>query len=177
MMNTEMLILVDELDQEIGVMEKYETHQKGLLHRAFSVLVFDEQNNLIIQQRSSDKYHSAMLWTNTCCGHPRPNEEIKAAAKRRLMEEMGFECDLEFLYKFQYETQFDNSLMEKEIDHVFVGIFKGEPIPNSKEVHAWKKESMQNVVLDVEINPLQYTTWFRYILQEKTKILSYLNSQ
>jgi isopentenyl-diphosphate delta-isomerase len=175
-MNEEMLILVNEHDQEIGLMEKHEAHERGLLHRAFSVLIFDYNNQLILQQRASSKYHSAMLWTNTCCGHPRPHENIQEAAQRRLNEEMGFTSELQFLFKFQYKTKFENSLIENEIDYVFIGRFDGIPIPTKEEVHAWKKTSIENIILDIEENPNSYTTWFKHILEQDSEIVTFLNS-
>lgn len=115
------VILVNELDQETGLMEKMEAHEKGLLHRAFSVFIMNDQGDMLLQQRALDKYHSGGLWTNACCSHPLPGEAVEAAAHRRLSEEMGFDCPLRELFQFTYRTEFDNGLIEHEYDHVWTG--------------------------------------------------------
>jgi isopentenyl-diphosphate Delta-isomerase len=163
--NTTDIILVNDLDKEVGTAEKLLVHQQGWLHRAFSILVFNEKNELLIHQRTSHKYHSGDLWTNTCCGHPNANEEIKNAAHRRLGEEMGFETSLEFLFKFQYRTEFANGLVEHEIDHVFVGIYNDEFEVNPEEVADYKWIMVDDLLIDVTQNPEKYTFWFKEILK------------
>ncbi len=161
----EQVILVDEHDQEIGTMEKMEAHRKGLLHRAFSVLVFNSQGEILVQQRADSKYHSAGLWTNTCCSHPRPHECIQEASARRLREEMGIAANPEFLFKFTYRTHLEQDLVEHEVDHVFTAIFDGTPEANPHEVQAWKFIDLDLLRKDVELHPSNYTYWFRLILE------------
>ena len=134
----ENVILVDQEDQEIGVMEKMEAHEKGLLHRAFSIFLFNDEQELLIHQRALHKYHSGGLWTNTCCSHPRPGESIEAAAHRRLEEEMGIECEMEKMFSFIYKAPLDNMLTEHELDHGLIGYFSGTPSINKEEVADWK---------------------------------------
>jgi len=161
----ERVILVDAEDQEIGTIEKMEAHRKGLLHRAFSVLVFNSHGEILVQQRADKKYHSAGLWTNTCCSHPRPNECIKEASARRLREEMGIEAEPEFAYKFTYRTELDDSLVEHEVDHVFTARFDGIPAANPDEVQSWKFVNTEDLRRDVAANPEKYTFWFRLIME------------
>lgn len=165
--DTTEIILVNELDEETGSGEKLWVHQQALLHRAFSVLIFNDSNELLIHQRVLGKYHSGGLWTNTCCGHPNVNEEIKAAAERRLGEEMGFSCKLDFLYKFQYKTTFENQLTENEIDHVFTGIYNDSFEVNPAEVMNYKWVRVADIVEDAANNPEQYTFWFKEILKSE----------
>ena len=160
----EQVILVDELDHELGLMEKIEAHVKGSLHRAFSVLLFNSKGEILLQKRSSKKYHSAGLWTNTCCSHPKPGEPIEQAVKRRLLEEMGIRAHPVFAYKFLYKVELDNELTEHELDHVFIGEFDGVPVVDSSEVESWKYASMAEVRDDVKKNPENYTYWFHLIL-------------
>ena len=162
-MGLEYVILVNENDQEIGKMEKQEAHEKGLLHRAFSVFIFNDQKELLLQQRALTKYHSAGLWTNTCCSHPRVNETIVEAAHRRLQEEMGFDCLLEVKTSFIYKADFDNGLTEHEFDHVLVGNFNGEVIINSAEVASYKWVELDWLKQDMVKNPNTYTAWFKII--------------
>jgi isopentenyl-diphosphate delta-isomerase len=162
-MGLEYVILVNENDQEIGKMEKQEAHEKGLLHRAFSVFIFNDQKELLLQQRALTKYHSAGLWTNTCCSHPRVNETIVDAAHRRLQEEMGFDCLLEVKTSFIYKADFDNGLTEHEFDHVLVGNFNGEVIINSAEVASYKWVELDWLKQDMVKNPNTYTAWFKII--------------
>jgi isopentenyl-diphosphate delta-isomerase len=176
MVSPEMLILVNEHDQETGLMEKMQVHQQGLLHRAFSILIFNEKNQLLLQQRASHKYHSALLWTNTCCGHPRTNESTPEAANRRLKEEMGFSVPLKKLFSFKYESVLENNLIEHEFDHVFVGRSNEAPIPNEEEVSDWKFISMDQLMKEIQLHPSNYTTWFKLILKETEKINQYLNN-
>ncbi len=161
----EQVILVDEKDNEIGTMEKMEAHQKGLLHRAFSVLVFNSKGEMLLQQRAISKYHSGGLWTNTCCSHPQPGETIEQAGKRKLMQEMGFSCDLSFSHKFVYKVQLDNDLIEYEWDYILIGYYDGVPSINSNEAHAWKYASVKSIQKDAIKNPDQYTCWFKLILK------------
>ena len=134
----EQVILVDEQDNPIGLMEKIEAHEKALLHRAFSVFVFNDKKELMLQQRAADKYHSPLLWTNTCCSHQREEETNLEAGKRRLQEEMGFVCELKEVFYFIYKAPFDNGLTEHELDHVMIGEFNDKPIINKEEVEAYK---------------------------------------
>lgn len=165
--DTTEIILVNESDEEVGSEEKLRVHQQGLLHRAFSVLIFNDNNELLIHQRVFDKYHSGGLWTNTCCGHPNVNEDIKAAAERRLGEEMGFTCDLDFLYKFHYRTTFENQLTENEIDHVFTGIYNDSFNVNPAEVLDYKWVRIADITEEVVNNPQSYTFWFKKILSSE----------
>jgi isopentenyl-diphosphate delta-isomerase len=162
----ELVILVDEQDNQIGLMPKMEAHEKAQLHRAFSVFVFNDQNELLLQQRAADKYHSPLLWTNTCCSHQRNGETSLAAGKRRLQEEMGFVCDLEEVFWFVYKAPFDNGLTEHELDHVMVGKFNGNPFVNKEEVAAYKWMSMEAVKSELENQPTLYTAWFQIIFKE-----------
>lgn len=162
-MHKEEVILVDEFDNEIGTMEKMEAHEKGLLHRAFSVFVFNSKNELMLQQRSDNKYHSGGLWTNTCCSHPRLGERLENAAKRRLKEEMGFVCNVIHEFSFIYKAYLDNNLTEYEFDHVFFGFFDGIPQINNNEVKAWKFASVDFLKNDIKHNPQLYTEWFKIV--------------
>ena len=161
-----MVILVDELDNKVGLMEKIEAHEKALLHRAFSIFIFNSKNELMLQQRALNKYHSPGLWTNTCCSHQRDGETNVEAGKRRLMEEMGFTSDLEETTSFIYKAPFDNGLTEHEYDHVLVGYFNGKPIINKDEVADWKWMSLELVKEDIQINPDAYTAWFKIIFHK-----------
>lgn len=160
------VILVDENDREVGLMEKMEAHQKGLLHRAFSVLVFNEKGELLLQRRAFGKYHSEGLWTNTCCSHPYPGESIIEAGKRRLFEEMGFTCELTEVFSFIYKAELENGLIEHELDHVFVGFSEETPHLNLEEVSAFKWMSIDEIKLDMDKNPSQYTAWFLILMKE-----------
>ena len=168
------IVLVDRQDIECGTMEKLEAHQKGLLHRAFSVFIFNNDNELLIHQRNFLKYHSGGLWSNTCCGHPRPNENVEAAAFRRLEEEMGFTCVLEKEFDFIYKATFGNGLIEHEFDHVFSGVYNKNPIPNIDEVSDYKWINWEDLLIDVEINPEKYTFWFKKCLSKfnENKLIS-----
>src|SRR5690242_1712572 len=145
----EKVILVDEHDNEVGTMDKMEAHQKGVLHRAFSVILFNSKGEVLLQKRSSKKYHSAGLWTNTCCSHPQPSERIEVAARRRLKEEMGINVQPEFAYKFLYKVTLDNELIEHELDHVYIGHFDNEPIINSNEVETWRFAGLTEIRKDI----------------------------
>lgn len=156
----EKVILVDEKDAITGVMEKLTAHEQGLLHRAFSVFVFNNQGALLLQQRASQKYHSGSLWTNTCCSHPRPGEDTAVAALRRLKEEMGFETPLEKVFDFTYKAVFDNGLTEHEFDHVFVGYYDGQVAPDTAEVAAHSFVPMQQITEMMQHEPDRFTSWF-----------------
>ena len=163
---SETVILVDDQDNQIGTMEKMEAHVKALRHRAFSVMVFNRNGEIMLQQRALSKYHCGGLWTNTCCSHPRIGETNLAAAHRRLGEEMGFDCDLQELYSFNYEAKLDHGLTEKEHDHVFVGNFDDEPKINREEVENWKWIKLNDLKKELTEKPEQYTFWFREIMRE-----------
>lgn len=171
-MEEEKVILVNEKDEQIGLMPKMEAHEKALLHRAFSVFVFNEQNELMIQQRAFGKYHSPGLWTNTCCSHQREGESNIEAGKRRLQEEMGFSTELNDTISFIYKAPFDNGLTEHEFDHILVGYFNGEPDLNPEEVHAWKWMSLEELKADMEKQPQLYTEWFKIIFENYYKHIS-----
>lgn len=160
----DLVILVDENDLEIGYLEKMEAHQKGMLHRAFSVLIFNSKNELLLQKRAASKYHSAGLWTNTCCSHPRPNEPMPEAVNRRLNEEMGIDLTPNFAYKFLYKAELENDLTEHELDYVFIGQCNDNPVINKQEVADWKFLSLHEIRKDIVKNPEQYTFWFKEIL-------------
>lgn len=165
MKTNEYVILVDEQDNEIGVMEKLKAHEQGKLHRAFSVFIFNDKNELLLQQRAINKYHSGGLWTNTCCSHPSPNETIKDAANRRLFEEMGLTSDLKIVSNFIYKTDFENGLIEHELDYILVGNSNTIPKLNKDEVESYKWQSISEIKNDIIINPNQYTAWFKIALQ------------
>lgn len=160
----EQVILVDEHDRETGVMEKMEAHRKGILHRAISVVVFNSNGEILLQQRAYNKYHSAGLWTNTCCSHPRPGESTADAARRRLREEMGLDLQPEFAYSFRYKAALENNLTEHELDHVFTAIHDELPQVNPNEVVNWKYMSLTDLHLAVLQNPHEFTSWFRLML-------------
>lgn len=162
----EKVILVDEQDNQLGLMPKMEAHEKAVLHRAFSVFVFNDQGELMLQQRAADKYHSPLLWTNTCCSHQRDGETSLEAGRRRLEEEMGFVCDLKEVFWFVYKAPFDNGLTEHELDHVMVGTFNGKPKINPEEVESYKWMKLEDVKTDIENNPEEYTAWFKIIFKE-----------
>ena len=162
----EKVILVNENDEQLGLMEKMEAHQKALLHRAFSVFVFNKKGELMLQQRALDKYHSPGLWTNTCCSHQRSGESNLQAGKRRLQEEMGFECSLRELFYFVYKAPFDNGLTEHELDHVMVGHYDADPMINPTEVASFKWMPMEDIKKDILEQPELYTEWFKIIFKE-----------
>ena len=157
----EKVILVNEKDEQIGLMEKIEAHEKALLHRAFSVFVYNDKNEVMLQQRALSKYHSPGLWTNTCCSHQREGESNVDAGKRRLMEEMGFTTELEETISFIYKAPFDNGLSEHEFDYILIGKYDGEPNINPDEVVAWKWMSLEAIKKDLQENPANYTAWFK----------------
>ena len=158
--------LVDQYDNEIGQMEKLEAHQKGLLHRAFSVLIFNDKGELLLQRRAFGKYHSEGLWTNTCCSHPNPGESNLSAAHRRLQEEMGFDCDMKELFYFIYKAELDNNLIEHELDHVIVGHSNQNPILNQEEAIDYKWLNLDQLKKSIIDRPSDYTFWFKLIILE-----------
>lgn len=155
------VILVDSEDREIGTMEKMQTHERGLLHRAFSVFVFDPAGRLLLQRRAFDKYHCGGLYTNTCCSHPRPGEETESAATRRLKEEMGFECELKWIFPMVYEAKFENGLVENEYDHVFLGRYEGPVLPDPDEVAEWQWIEPAALLRWMSEKPDEFTPWFK----------------
>jgi isopentenyl-diphosphate delta-isomerase len=158
------VVLVNEQDEPVGTMEKMEAHRQPHLHRAFSVFLFDSNNRILLQQRAFSKYHSPGLWTNTCCSHPFPGEEVSDAASRRLIEEMGISTPLQKAFHFTYQAEFDNGLFEHEFDHVFVGHFEGEMVPNPEEVAACCYKSIDEIKADLDTSAHKYTPWFKIAL-------------
>lgn len=157
----EELILVDENDKEIAQAEKMDAHKgDGKLHRAFSVFIFNSKGQMMLQKRAVGKYHSGSLWTNTCCGHPRPGESNESAAKRRLQEEMGFQIELTEKFSFIYHVALDKGLSEHEYLHVFIGNYENAPNPDPEEVEDWKWVEIEDLKRDIEANPEKYTKWF-----------------
>ena len=169
----EKVILVDENDKPIGLMNKMEAHEKALLHRAFSVFIFNEKGELMLQQRAASKYHSPLLWTNTCCSHQRDGESNVEAGRRRLQEEMGFVTDIKEVFSFIYKAPFDNGLTEHELDHVMIGRFDDAPNLNKEEVEAYKWMTLKDVKQDIEENPANYTAWFKIIFDKSYKKLTH----
>ena len=159
-MRAEQVILVDEKDIPVGVAEKMEAHQKGMLHRAFSVFIFNSKGEMLLQQRALHKYHSGGLWTNACCSHPNPGEETLAAAQRRLKEEMGFEVPVEKVFDFMYKTEFDNGLTEYEFDHVFTGEYDDQVDFNKNEVMDFCYKDIQGIRNSLQMHPEKYSAWF-----------------
>jgi isopentenyl-diphosphate delta-isomerase len=162
----ELLILVNEQDIQIGVQDKLSVHLEGLLHRAFSIFIFNSQAELLLQQRANGKYHSPGLWTNTCCSHPRPGESTLEACNRRLYEEMGMKAKLQFRFSFLYQFEFLNGLIEHEYDHVFIGQTDQEPEINLNEVQGWKYISIPDLEMEIGLNPELYTPWLKICMAE-----------
>ncbi len=162
-MKEEQVILVNEKDEKIGLMAKMEAHEKALLHRAFSVFIFNDKNELMLQQRAAHKYHSPLLWTNTCCSHQRDGETNIEAGKRRLQEEMGFVCDIKEVTSFIYKAPFANGLTEHELDHVMFGNYNNSPVINTEEVESFKWMTLEAVKNDMVEHPEIYTEWFKII--------------
>jgi isopentenyl-diphosphate delta-isomerase len=165
-MTEEKVILVNENDEPIGLMEKLEAHEKAVLHRAFSVFILNDKNEVMLQQRAHHKYHSPMLWTNTCCSHQREGESNIEAGTRRLREEMGFSAKLKELFHFIYKAPFDNGLTEHELDHVMIGYYNDEPKINPDEVESWKWMSIEAIKDDIQTQSENYTVWFKIIFDE-----------
>ena len=162
----ENVILVNQNDEQIGLMPKLEAHEKAVLHRAFSVFVLNSKNEIMLQQRAHQKYHSPLLWTNTCCSHQREGETNIQAGSRRLFEEMGFRTELKELFHFIYKAPFDNGLTEHELDHVMMGYYDDAPEINLEEVEDWKWMKIEAVKDDMEVHPELYTVWFKIIFDE-----------
>ena len=160
------MILVDENDVQTGTMEKMEAHKKGLLHRAFSIFIFNSNGELLLQQRAPGKYHNGGLWTNTCCSHPLPGESILNAAYRRLSEEMGFTTKLSPLFNFIYKATFDNGLTEHEFDHVFTGIYDGDIKVDTTEVSDYCYKNLKDIDDSLQTHPQKYTEWFKIALSQ-----------
>ncbi len=154
------VILVNEQDEPIGVMEKIAAHEQALLHRAFSVFIFNNKGQMLLQQRALTKYHSPGLWTNACCSHPNPGESTEAAASRRLQEELGFSTPINKAFHFTYKAPFDNGLTEFEFDHVFIGAYDGDFDVNPEEVTAYKFVDVDLIEEDIKNHPASYTAWF-----------------
>lgn len=171
-MTEQLVILVDENDNPLGVAGKMEAHKKALLHRAVSVFIINPEGKWILQRRAMDKYHSKGLWTNSCCTHPHPGELSIDAAHRRLREEMGLECDLKELFAFTYIEKLDNDLTEHEFDHVFLGITGMEPVINTEEVEEWEAVSFDDLHNDISKNPDDYTYWFKMIYEQVNSHIS-----
>lgn len=155
------VILVNEADKPLGTAGKMEVHTKGLLHRAFSIFIFNSKGEMLLQQRAMNKYHSGGLWTNACCSHPRPEEKTEIAAARRLQEEMGFETGLQKVFDFVYKAEMENGLIEHEFDHVFVGEYNGPISFSSEEVMNYSYRNMHDIHDSIEKNPTQFTAWFQ----------------
>ena len=165
-MNEEQVILVNENDEQIGLMPKMEAHEKAVLHRAFSVFIFNSKNELMLQQRAAHKYHSPLLWTNTCCSHQRDGETNINAGTRRLQEEMGFTTSLKETTSFIYKAPFDNGLTEHELDHIMIGYYEQAPVINPDEVEDWKWMPLEDVRTDIAAQPELYTAWFKIIFEK-----------
>ncbi len=157
----EQVIVIDGDDAPVGTMDKMAAHVEGVLHRAFSVFVFNTKGQLLLQQRALSKYHSGGKWTNTCCSHPRPGEDTLLAAHRRLAEEMGMACELHYLFNFTYKAEVENELIEHELDHVFYAISDVQPVPEPEEVAAYKYVDMETLKYELENNACKYTKWLK----------------
>lgn len=160
------VILVDKQNNELGVCDKLDAHQKGLLHRAFSILIYNSRGEVLLQKRAKNKYHSGGLWSNTCCSHPQPNESTNVSIHLRLMEEMGFDCPLTHVGDFVYKIQFENGLIEYEFDSVFFGLFDGHPLPNPDEVEEYKWESLTVLKEKISGFPQHFTYWLPFVLDK-----------
>ncbi len=165
-MSEEKVILVNKKDEQIGLMPKMEAHEKAELHRAFSVFILNDKNEIMLQQRAHHKYHSPLLWTNTCCSHQRDGESNIEAGTRRLYEEMGFVTELKELFHFIYKAPFDNGLTEHELDHVMIGYYNESPAINLEEVENWKWMPIDEIKEDMAVHPDRYTVWFKIIFDE-----------
>jgi isopentenyl-diphosphate delta-isomerase len=160
------VILVDENDTPVGVAEKMEAHQQGVLHRAFSIFIFNSKGEMLLQQRALNKYHSAGLWSNTCCSHPSPGEETGTAAAKRLKEEMGFETPVKKIFDFIYKAEFGNGLTEHEFDHVFAGEYDGPVDLNPNEAMDYCYKDMVDIHASLQSTPQHYTAWFHLAFPE-----------
>ena len=170
----EQVILVDKKDKPIGNMNKLEAHQKGLLHRAISIFIFNSEGKMLLQKRALHKYHTPGLWSNSACSHPRANEFTKQAAERRLREEMGISCDLYFSFSFLYEAHFDNGLIENELDHVFIGFSDDKPKFNPSEVCDYRYVYSDQLLSEIDNSPELFTPWFKICLDKVLESQYYL---
>ena len=168
------VVLVDRNDNTLGTMGKMEAHELGALHRAFSIFIFNKKGELMIHQRALSKYHSPGLWTNTCCSHPRLDEDVKANAHQRLQEEMGFDCEFEKAFTFVYKSDVGQGLTEHEFDHVFVGQYDDEPSINKDEVEDWQFMDMKSLRDEIDHHPQNYTEWFKIAFE---KVEQYLEKE
>ena len=160
MKEEEKVILVDEHDNMIGTMDKMDAHRQGMLHRAFSIFIFNRKGEMLLQQRAMSKYHSAGLWTNACCSHPQPGEKTIDAAQRRLMEELGFETPIRKIFDFTYKAEFENGLTEYEFDHVFAGEYEGQTNISPAEVNDFCYKETSEIKSMLESHPQKFTAWF-----------------
>ena len=160
------VILVDTSDRAIGTMEKMEAHRKGVLHRAFSVFIFDSKGRMLLQQRAAQKYHGGLLWSNACCSHPYPDEITERAAERRLMEELGFFTSLREVFSFTYKAEVENDLIEHEYDHVFIGEYDGDIHPNADEVADYCYSTLDQIKTTLQEYPGKFTSWFRIVFPQ-----------
>lgn len=162
----EKVILVDKDNRQIGTEEKLLAHKEGKLHRAFSVLIFNKKNQLLIQQRAKEKYHCGGLWSNSCCSHPKIAESLISSAHRKLKQEMGFDCKLKRIFSFIYKIKLDNQLLEHEYDTVLIGKYEKNPKPNYEEVMNYRWMSLKQIKSDILENPKIYTPWFKIIIKK-----------
>jgi len=162
----EYILTVDEKDRETGYMEKMEVHKKGVLHRAFSVLIFNSKGEVLLQKRAEIKYHSPGLWTNSCCSHQREGENLNDAVSRRLKEELGIVCECKEVFKFKYRVEFDNGLIEHEIDHVFIGQYDGNISPNQDEIEEIRWVPLDKLNKEMSENPEDFTYWFQILMKQ-----------
>jgi isopentenyl-diphosphate delta-isomerase len=165
------VILVNDRDEETGIMEKMQAHREGRMHRAISIFIFDTNGKLLLQQRALTKYHSAGLWTNTCCSHPRPGESNLDAANRRLKEEMGLQCPLMQTFSFTYHSMYENGMTEYEFDYVFLGVTDALPVPDPKEAQGFRYVDLKELEEDMDINPHTYTSWFKICMPPLKKYM------
>lgn len=173
----EQVILVDDFDTPLGTMEKMQAHREAKLHRAFSIFIFNNKGEMLLQQRALNKYHSGGLWTNACCSHPKPNETTEAAASRRLFEELGFETSLEKIFDFTYKADFENGLTEYEFDHVFSGIYNGEINFDKTEVADFCYRSVDEIQSALQSHPQKFTEWFKIAFPLLKKYLARAEAQ
>lgn len=164
-MDEQNIAIVNQNDEIIAYQDKLKVHEKGILHRAFSIFIFNEKNEILLQQRAFSKYHSPGLWTNSCCSHAIEGEEFSQTIHSRLIEEMGMDCDLHFKFSFHYHFKFENGLIENEIDHVYFGNCSVNPNPNSDEVNDYRWASISEIRHQIESNPENFTYWFKFIFE------------
>lgn len=162
----EYILTVDERDRETGYMEKMEVHQKGILHRAFSVMIFNHDGEVLLQKRAKTKYHSPGLWTNSCCSHQREGETLTEAVLRRIRDELGITCNCKETFTFRYRVEFDNGLIEHEIDHVFVGRYDGKIFPNKDEIEEIRWVPLDQLEIEMNEHPEAFTFWFRLLMMQ-----------